>query len=76
MPNGNARAAFANTALMILRNRLSERVWGCHGIYTLPITDRSPRLVRKRRLATGPVPPPGAVRDNSLLYVSSGSLAF
>ena len=57
MPNGNARAAFANTALMILRNRLSERVWGCHGVYTLPITERSPRLVRKRRLATGPVPP-------------------
>ncbi len=57
MPNKNAPAAFASTALMILRNRLSERVWGCHGVHTLPIADRSPRLVGKRRLATGPFPP-------------------
>ncbi len=42
MPNRNAPAAFATTALMILRNRLSERVWGCHGVHTLPIADRSP----------------------------------
>jgi hypothetical protein len=57
MPNRNAPAAFATTALMILRNRLSERVWGCHGVHTLPITDQSRRLVDKRRLATGPFPP-------------------
>jgi hypothetical protein len=53
MPNRNAPAAFATTARMILRNRLSERVWGCHGVHTLPITDRGLRLVCKRSLASG-----------------------
>ena len=57
MPSRNVPAAFATTALMILRNRLSERVWGCHGVHTLPVGDRRPRVMGKRRLATGPFSP-------------------
>ncbi len=34
-----APAILATTALMILRNRLSERVWGTHGVSTLAIDD-------------------------------------
>ena len=69
MPNKNAPAAFASTALMILRNRLSERVWGCHGVHTLPITDRSPGLVGTRRLAIGPFLP--LARSASILSRTS-----
>ena len=32
-----APAILATTALMILRNQLSERVWGTHGVNTLAI---------------------------------------
>ena len=38
-----APAILATTALMILRNQLSERVWGTHGVNTLAIDDPRPQ---------------------------------
>jgi phospholipase/lecithinase/hemolysin len=32
----------AGTAFLILRNRISERVWGSHGVYTMPVEDPLP----------------------------------
>src|SRR6185437_12810359 len=39
-----APATLATTALMLLRNQLSERVWGTHGINTLAIDGPRPTL--------------------------------
>jgi len=61
--NTKAPAILATTALMILRNQLSERVWGTHGVNTLAIDDPRPQpvgsggvaahyLLLPRRLAT------------------------
>ena len=36
IPNRKVPAVLATTALMILRNRLSEGVWGSHGVDTFP----------------------------------------
>ncbi|MDB5348941.1 MAG: phospholipase/lecithinase/hemolysin [Planctomycetota bacterium] len=43
----------ASTALLILRNRISERVWGSHGVYTMPVEDPQPHRV-------GPTPVPSS----------------
>jgi lysophospholipase L1-like esterase len=40
-----APAILASTARMILRNQLSERIWGTHGINTLAVDDARPRPV-------------------------------
>ncbi len=46
----NYPAGLANTAMMILRNRISKRVWGSHGIYTMPVDDPHPHLVGTSQL--------------------------
>src|SRR5258708_2653580 len=45
--------SLASTALLILRNRISERVWGSHGVYTIPVEDSQPHRV-------GPTPLPSS----------------
>jgi GDSL-like Lipase/Acylhydrolase len=40
-----APATLATTALMILRNQLSQRVWGDHGVNTLALDDPRPQRV-------------------------------
>jgi phospholipase/lecithinase/hemolysin len=46
-----APAVLATTALMILRNQLSERVWGTHGVNTLALDDPGPQPVRSGGVA-------------------------
>lgn len=65
IPKKKVPAVLATTALMILRNRLSERIWGCHGVNTLPVETpptslsgerkRAPhtRIPRRRRATSG-----------------------
>ncbi len=65
IPKKKVPAVLATTALMILRNRLSERIWGCHGVDTLPLETpptsvsgerrRAPhaRIPRRRRATSG-----------------------
>lgn len=67
-PKKKVPAVLATTAL-ILRNRLSERIWGCHGVNTLPVeTSPTPpsggrryaphtRFPRRRRATSGPQEP-------------------
>jgi lysophospholipase L1-like esterase len=55
MLNRKVPAVLATTALMILRNRLSERVWGSHGVNTLPIDDPLPDLVGRNEFAPDPI---------------------
>jgi phospholipase/lecithinase/hemolysin len=45
IPKRKVPAVLATTALMILRSRFSERVWGSYGVDTLPSDDRRPHLV-------------------------------
>jgi phospholipase/lecithinase/hemolysin len=42
IPNRKVPAVLATTALMILRNRLSEGVWGSHGVDTFPAVGPPP----------------------------------
>ncbi len=46
-----APAILATTALMILRNQLSERVWGTHGVNTLALDDPRPQPARSGAVA-------------------------
>lgn len=47
-------ALLATTALLILRNLLSEQVWGSHGVNTLRTDELPPRPPGERELATEP----------------------
>jgi phospholipase/lecithinase/hemolysin len=44
-PRTKAPVVLATTALMILRNQLSERVWGTHGVNTLALDEPRPQPV-------------------------------
>ena len=52
--NTKAPAILATTALMILRNQLSERVWGAHGVNTLAIDDPRPKPAGRRGVRRPP----------------------
>ena len=55
MPSRKVPAVLATTALMILRNRLSEGVWGSHGVDTFPAVSPPPdRAAWKRPLLGRP----------------------
>jgi phospholipase/lecithinase/hemolysin len=47
-PSTKAPAVLASTALLILRNQLSERVWGTSGVNTLALDDPGPQSLANR----------------------------
>jgi phospholipase/lecithinase/hemolysin len=47
-PSTKAPAILATTALLILRNQLSERVWGTYGVNTLALDDPRPQTEGNR----------------------------
>ena len=51
IPKKKVPAVLATTALLILRNRLSERIWGCHGVNTLPVETPPTSLSGERKPA-------------------------
>jgi hypothetical protein len=61
IPKRKVPAVFATTALMILRNRLSERVWGSYGVNTFPADDPLPHRVGGGRPALDRQRPPGRI---------------
>lgn len=54
IPKRKVPGVLTTTALLILRNRLSERVWGSHGVNTLRIDELRRHGSTKRNLATEP----------------------
>ena len=49
IPKKKVPLVLASTALLILRNRLSDRIWGCHGVYTLPVETPPTSLSSERK---------------------------
>jgi phospholipase/lecithinase/hemolysin len=65
IPNRKVPAVLATTALMILRNRLSEGVWGSHGVDTFPT------FVPPPDRATSTRPPLGSPRSQRRIAMPS-----